>query len=174
MLLKTEQPKQGREFMKWTSHQLTHTAIGIFVACATRRVQAAQSQVRRMGYQRFLPLTVIAGLMTGCGGGSSPTSVAPIPPTVQNTSVTILVSSTANDRVVQANLTVTNLMLADAMGNAVNVLSSPQSAEFMHLNGPTESLVTVEVPQGVYTAATATLGSAKRPPPSGRSGLAVG
>jgi hypothetical protein len=98
--------------------------------------------------------------MTGCGGGSSPTSVAPIPPPVQNTSVTILVSSTANDRVIQANLTVTNLMLTDAMGNALNVLSSPQSAEFMHLNGPTESLVTVDVPQGVYTAATATLGNA--------------
>jgi Domain of unknown function (DUF5666) len=116
--------------------------------------------VRRMRYQRYLSLTVIAVLMTGCGGGSSPTSVAPIPPTVQNTSVTVLVSSTANDRVVQANLTVTKLMLTDAMGNAVNVLSSPQSAEFMHLNGPTESLVTVDVPQGVYTAATATLGNA--------------
>jgi hypothetical protein len=114
---------------------------------------------RRMGYQRFLPLTVIAGLMTGCGGGSSPTSVTPIPPAVQKTSVTLLVSSTANDRVVQASLTVTNLMLTDAMGNAVNVLSSPQSAEFMHLNGPTESLVTVDVPQGVYTAATASLGN---------------
>jgi hypothetical protein len=50
-------------------------------------------------------------------------------------------------------------MLTDATGKAVNVLSSPQSAEFMHLNGPTESLVTVDVPQGVYTAATATLGN---------------
>jgi hypothetical protein len=147
--------------MKRTSQRLSHTAIGMLVARATRRVQAVHSQVvRRVGYQRFLPLTVIAGLMTGCGGGSSPTSVAPIPPTVQNTSVTILISSTANDRVVQANLTVTNLMLTDAMGNAVNVLSSPLSAEFMHLNGPAESLVTVDVPQGVYTAATATLGNA--------------
>jgi hypothetical protein len=147
--------------MKRTSHRLSHKAIGMLVARATRRVQAVHSQVvRRMGYQGFLPLTVIAGLMTGCGGGSSPTSAAPIPASVQNTSVTILVSSTANDRVVQANLTVTNLMLTDAMGNAVNVLSSPQSAEFMHLNGPTESLVTVDVPQGVYTAATATLGNA--------------
>ena len=118
--------------MKRASRRLTHTAIGMLVA---------------------------AGLVTGCGGGSSPTSVAPIPPPVQNTSVTILVSSTANDRVVQANLTVTSLMLTDSMGNAVNVLSSPQSAEFMHLNGPTESLVTVDVPQGVYTAATATLGN---------------
>jgi len=147
--------------MKRTSHQLSHTAIAMLVARATKRVRALHSQVvRRMGYQRFLPLTVIAGLMSGCGGGSSPTSVAPIPPPVQNTSVTILVSSTANDRVIQANLTVTNLMLTDAMGNAVNVLSSPQRAEFVHLNGPTESLVTVDVPQGVYTAATATLGNA--------------
>lgn len=146
--------------MKRTSHRLSHTATGMLVARATRQVQAVHSQVvRRMGYQRFLPLMAIAGLMTGCGGGSSPASVAP-PPTAQKTSVTILVSSTANDRVVQANLTVTNLMLTDAMGNTVNVLSSPQSAEFMHVNGPTESLATVDVPQGVYAAATATLGNA--------------
>ena len=146
--------------MKRTSHRL-RTAIGMLVARATRRVQAVHLQVvRRTGYQRFLPLTVIASLMTGCGGGSSPSPAATIPPAAQNTSVSILVTSTANDRIVQANLTVTNLMLTDAMGNAVNVLSSPQSAEFMHLNGPTESLVTVEVPQGVYTAATATLGNA--------------
>ena len=145
--------------MKRTSHRLSHMATGMLVARATGRVQAAHSRaVHRMGYQRFLSLTAIAGLVTGCGGGSSPTSVAP-PPTPQNTSVTILVSSIANDRVVQANLTVTNLMLTDAMGNTVNVLSSPQSAEFMHLNGPTESLVTVDVPQGVYTAASATLGN---------------
>jgi Domain of unknown function (DUF5666) len=118
--------------MKRASRRLTHTAIGMLVA----------------------------GLVTGCGGGSSPTPVAPIlTPPLQITSVTVLVSSTANDRVVQANLTVTSLMLTDAMGNAVNVLSSPRSAEFMHLNGPTESLATVDVPQGVYTAATATLGN---------------
>ena len=97
--------------------------------------------------------------MSGCGGDSSPASVSPVPPPVQNTSVTILVSSTANDRVVQANLTLTSLVLTDAMGGAVKVLSSPKSAEFMHLNGPMESLVTVDVPQGVYTAATAALGN---------------
>jgi hypothetical protein len=114
---------------------------------------------RRIAYHRFLPLTVVASLMSGCGGDSSPASVSPVPPPVQNTSVTILVSSTANDRVVQANLTLTSLVLTDAMGRAVKVLSSPKSAEFMHLNGPMESLVTVDVPQGVYTAATAALGN---------------
>ena len=120
--------------MKGNSHRSNHASIGM--------------------------LAVVAGLMAGCGGGSSPTSMAPIPPSAQNTSVTVLISSTANDRVVQANLTVTKLMLTDAMGNAVDVLSSPQSAEFMHVNGLTESLATVDVPQGVYTAATATLGNA--------------
>ena len=132
--------------MKRTSQRLSHTS-GV---------------VRRIGYQRLLTLTAIASL-SGCGGGSSPTSAAPIPTPAQNTSVTILVSSTANDRVIQANLTVTNLMLTDAMGNTVNVLPSPQRAEFMHLNGLVQSLVTVDVPQGVYTAATATLGTAISP-----------
>jgi Domain of unknown function (DUF5666) len=115
---------------------------------------------RRIAYHRFLPLTVVASLMAGCGGNnSSPASVAPMPPPVEKTSVTILVSSTANDRVAQANLTLTSLVLTNAMGGAVNVLSSPKSAEFMHLNGPMESLATVDVPQGVYTAATAALGN---------------
>ena len=82
-----------------------------------------------------------------------------MPPPVENTSVTILASSTANDRLAQANLTLTSLVLTNATGGAVNVLSSPKSAEFMHLNGPMESLVTVDVPQDVYTAATAALGN---------------
>ena len=126
-----------------TSRRLAHTAQG----------------ARRIAYHGFLPLTVVASLLAGCGGNSSPASVAPMPPPVQNTSVTILVSSTANDQVAQANLSFTSLVLTDAMGGAVKVLSSPKSAEFMHLNGPMESLVTVDVPQGVYTAATAALGN---------------
>src|SRR5580692_12594364 len=125
----------------------------------SRRLAHMAQGARRIAYHRFLPLTVVASLMSGCGGDSSPASVSPVPPPVQNTSVTILVSSTANDRVVQANLTLTSLVLTDAMGGAVKVLSSPKSAEFMHLNGPIESLATVDVPQGVYTAATAALGN---------------
>jgi hypothetical protein len=126
-----------------TSRRLAHTAQG----------------ARWIAYHRFLPLTVVASLLAGCGGDSSPASVAPMPPPVQNTSVTILVSSTANDQVAQANLTLTSLVLTDAVGGAVKVLSSPKSAEFMHLNGPMESLVTADVPQGIYTAATAALGN---------------
>ena len=125
-----------------------------------RRLAHMAQGARLIAYHRFLPLTVVASLIAGCGGNNlSPASVAPMPPPVEKTSVTILVSSTANDRVAQANLTLTSLVLTDAMGGAVKLLSAPTSAEFMHLNGPMESLVTVDVPQGVYTAATVALGN---------------
>jgi len=69
------------------------------------------------------------------------------------------VSSTVNDRVVRASLTLNSLTLIDAAGAAVTVLSAPQRVEFVHLNGAVESLVTVPVPQGRYTSASATLGN---------------
>ncbi len=46
----------------------------------------------------------------------------------------------------------------DKTGNTVTLLSSPQSAEFMHLNGTAEALVSLSIPQGIYTAATANIG----------------
>jgi hypothetical protein len=100
----------------------------------------------------------VTSLLVGCGGGS-PAPTASNPPPVANTSVTFLVSSTVNDRVVRASLTLNSLTLIDAAGTAHTVLSAPQRVEFVHLNGAVESLVTVEVPQGRYTSASATLGS---------------
>lgn len=50
-------------------------------------------------------------------------------------------------------------------GKTVTLLSLPSSrpplgAEFMHINGPAEPLLTATIPQDVYTSATATLGGA--------------
>jgi len=110
-------------------------------------------------YRLFLP-ALMTGLLMGCGGGSSsPASATLTPPPVANTSVTLLASGTANDRVVQAGLTLNSLTLTNVAGKTVTVLSTPQHAEFVHLNGSVESLVTVEVPQGRYTSASATLGN---------------
>jgi len=118
----------------------------------------SQSTPRYFLYRVFLAPTVMTSLLLGCGGGSSPASMIPNPPAVANTAVTLAVSSTANDRVVRAGLTLNNLTLINAAGTAVTVLSVPQRAEFVHLNGAMESLVTVTVPQGSYTSASATLG----------------
>jgi hypothetical protein len=94
-----------------------------------------------------LPVT----LMTGCGGSSAST------PPVGNTVVTVLATSTANDQLSQFKMTVTSLTLTNKSGKTVTVFSTPESAEFMHLNGTVEPLYATEIPQDTYTSATVTL-----------------
>jgi hypothetical protein len=102
-----------------------------------------------------LTLLVGIGITTGCG------SSAPRPPKFSgNTSVTVLLSSTANDQVTLFDLAFQTLTLTNQSGKTVTLLSSQQPAEFMHLNGGIEPLMTVSVPQGIYTSATATVGRA--------------
>jgi len=99
-----------------------------------------------------LTLLLRIAVTTGCG------SSAPTPPKFSgNTSVTVLLSSTANDQVTLFDLAFQRLTLTSQSGNTVTLLSSQQPAEFMHLNGGIEPLMTASVPQGIYTSATATL-----------------
>src|ERR1700678_1898422 len=93
-------------------------------------------------------MTLITSFMTGCSGGSSSTTLA------GNTPVTILASSTANDRISTFNVKITSLTLTSQSGKTVTVFSTPQTAEFIHLNGGVEPLTTVSIPQDVYTSAS--------------------
>jgi hypothetical protein len=96
-------------------------------------------------------------ITTGCGS-SGPT---PTPPKLSgNTSVTVLLTSTANDQVTQFPVELQTLTLTSQSGNTVSLLSSEQPSEFMHLNGGIEPLTTVSIPQDIYTSATATFGQA--------------
>jgi len=72
----------------------------------------------------------------------------------------VLLSSTANDQVTRFDVGFQTLTLTSQSGKTVTLLSSQQPAEFMHLNGAFEPLMTVSVPQDIYTSATATLGGA--------------
>jgi hypothetical protein len=72
----------------------------------------------------------------------------------------VLLSSTANDQVTSFDLSLKTLTLTSRTGKTVTLVSSQQPAEFMHLNGGIEPLMTVSLPQDVYTSATATLGGA--------------
>jgi Domain of unknown function (DUF5666) len=87
------------------------------------------------------------------GGGGGPVRG-------ENTQVTLVASSAANDRIVRFGLTLESLSMTSESGTSVPLVSTPQQVEFMHLNGSAEPLLTVSVPQGVYTAATATVGGA--------------
>lgn len=110
----------------------------------------------------FFPVIVLwlaVGLTSSCGSGGSSSSA---PPKFSgNTAVTVLLSSRANDQLTEFDLVLQTLTLTNQAGTAVNVLTSPQGFEFIHLNGQVEPLVTVGIPQGIYTSATATIGGAQ-------------
>ncbi|MGA9509482.1 MAG: DUF5666 domain-containing protein [Candidatus Sulfotelmatobacter sp.] len=94
---------------------------------------------------------------TGCGGGSKSG------PTLSgNTAVTIVVTSTANDQLAEFDLGFQSIALTNQSGKTVTALSLPASgaplnAEFMHLNGTAQPLLTATIPQDSYTSATVTL-----------------
>lgn len=101
----------------------------------------------------------LAGLFAaGCAGGSANSHSGQ--KQVENTSVTVMISSTANDQLAEFNLFLDSITLTSESGDTVSLLAAPQQAEFIHLNGSAEPLATVSVPQGTYTSATATIGAA--------------
>jgi hypothetical protein len=105
------------------------------------------------------PLMVFTGsvalvLAAGCGGGA-PGSSTPL--LTGNTSVVLLAASTANDQLSKFQVSFNSLTLTSQSGKTVTVFSTPQNAEFMHLNGSAEPLFTASIPQDVYTSATASI-----------------
>jgi hypothetical protein len=104
----------------------------------------------------FVLIFTLIVMTLACG-----TLPGPPPPAFSgNTSVTVLLSSSANDQLSQFGLTLNSLSLTNKAGKKFPLLTSPKGAEFIHLNGTIETLVTVSIPEGVYTAATASVGYA--------------
>lgn len=78
----------------------------------------------------------------------------------ENTQVTVMISGAANDQLQHFGVTLNSLTLTNQAGKTVPVLSTPAAVEFMHLNAGGEPLLTVGIPQDVYTSATVAVGSA--------------
>lgn len=105
-----------------------------------------------------------------CGCGTSAVSVTPAsgitsqtqtstPVAGQDTDLTVAISSAANDQLANYQLQLGSLTLTSQNGSKVSVfdLSTTQKpAEFIHTNAVADPLVTVRIPQGVYTSATLT------------------
>jgi len=73
--------------------------------------------------------------------------------------VTVLTTSTANDQLSEFDMVLNSITLTSQSGSTASLISAPISAEFLHVNGVSEPLLSVTVPQGVYTSATASVGS---------------
>ena len=115
------------------------------------------------GLLAFLALAMpVAGLLGGCGGTQTPPTAPGGPITGQNTMVTVLMNSTANDELSLFEMTITSITLADQSGKTATIFSDPnttQIVEAVHLNGKSEPFVTANIPQDVYTSATVTVGN---------------
>ncbi|HUY80186.1 MAG TPA: hypothetical protein VMU92_00480 [Acidobacteriaceae bacterium] len=70
-----------------------------------------------------------------------------------------MLTSTGNDQLEDYRTFVESLSLKSKSGQIVPLLSSPQESEFSTLNAGSEPLLTASVPQGIYTSATANIGS---------------
>jgi len=110
----------------------------------------------------ILIVAAAAALMTGCGSssGSSGQKLS------GSTTVTVLLSSTANDQLSQFDVGFTSLTLTSQAGNTVTLLpaaapGSGPGAEFVQMNGTAEPLLAANIPQDVYTSATLTLTGAQ-------------
>jgi hypothetical protein len=110
-----------------------------------------------------LLLALCGCFAAGCGSAGMPSVTVP-PPAAPPTSVTVVVSSTANDQFTSFYVDITSISLTNQAGTMVSVLAAPQSkaftqtqeAEFIHLNGQMAPFLTAMVPQNVYTSATLT------------------
>src|SRR5580658_8531091 len=103
-------------------------------------------------------IVAIAAVFTvGCGAGGTHSTT---PPLSGNTAVTLLFSSTANDQVAQFEMSFNSITLTSQSGKTVSLFTTGPNPEFIHLNGKVEPVLTVTVPQDVYTSATASIGPA--------------
>jgi hypothetical protein len=116
---------------------------------------------RRISCQKagfVVALAIVAGSVAGCGSNGMMNTAASDPVPGQSTSVTVLLSSTANDQLANFQMSLANLTLTDENGKAVTVfnLNPKQLAESIHSNSVLEPMEAVSIPQGVYTSAALT------------------
>jgi len=122
-------------------------------------MRLASSSPRLLFAISFTLIIAATLLTTGCGSGGSMSP--PGPELSGNTSVTLVLSSTANDQLSEFGVVFQNIVLTSQSGKTVTLFSGTQGAEFMDVNGGANPFVNMSIPQDIYTAATVTLGSAQ-------------
>lgn len=128
---------------------------------------------------RALGTLVVASLLASCGFGAHVPAITPVassfppapvpspPPTPTSTppapaptpnlappaTVTVVISSDANDQLSELFAVIDEVTLYDAEYNPQDVWDGPRTAEFIHVNGGAEPSLTTSIAQGVYTSA---------------------
>lgn len=114
----------------------------------------------------LLGVTIACGLLlftltfSACGGGSSAsTGTTPTPTPTAKTTVQVNMGDSPADWMLAFSMNLSSMTLTGSNGNAT-VVSTSTPLEMMHLMGTMQPLAMVSAPQGSYTGATVTIGSA--------------
>ena len=101
-------------------------------------------------------------LVSGCSvSRSSPSLPQAQPVAGQTTTLTVMSSATASDRLSSYITRFSSLALTSQSGKVVPLLATEQSMEFLHSGGNIEPVLTAIVPQDVYTAMSGTISLAQ-------------
>ena len=95
-----------------------------------------------------------ASLILGCSGNVSSTSTTGIAGAAVD--VPVMITDAPSDQLVAFTLTLNSIVLTDAAGKTVSILSTPTTIEVCHLNGVQEALLTAKIPQDTYVSAAFT------------------
>ena len=102
--------------------------------------------------------TVLTAALAACGGSNGTSTTQP-PVTAQKTSVQVNIGDAPSDWMLAFSMNISSMSLTGSNGSAA-VVSTSVPVEMMHLMGMMQPLNMVNAPQGTYTAASITIGSA--------------
>jgi hypothetical protein len=102
----------------------------------------------------------LASMLTACSGGSNSTTTSnPSPTPTAKTAVQVNMGDSPADWMLAFSMNVTSMSLTGSNGS-VSVFSSSTPMEMTHLMGTMQPLAMLSAPQGTYSAASITIGSA--------------
>ena len=102
--------------------------------------------------------TVLTAALAACGGANG-TSTTPPPVTAQKTPIQVNIGDAPSDWMLAFFMNISSMSLTGSNGSAT-VVSSTVPVEMMHLMGTMQPLTMINAPQGTYTGASITIGSA--------------
>ena len=97
--------------------------------------------------------------LSACSSGSSGTGSTPTPTPASKTIIQVNMGDSPADWMLAFSMNITSMSLTGSNGS-ISVVSSTVPMEMMHLMGVMQPLSMISAPQGTYTGASITVGSA--------------
>ena len=104
---------------------------------------------------------ILISVLSGCSGGSgaAPTGTNPSSTSAAKTTVQINMGDSPADWMLAFSMNITSMSLSGSNGSTA-IISTSVPMEMMHLMGTMQPLAMINAPQGTYTGASVTIGSA--------------